>query len=281
MTKMRLRRIFAVSTGAGTDDVIFGAFMPGGTTMSKIKGLVQMHSDALIVNGVVAAAIEGWVLPVFDPDAATTMSALWDALVPKDRTDDVLDLDTGAADSASFYEGGAIVWEKVFDVGLQPKRVFHWHDYASFSYHNIKAQQDVETPFAEEWFAGFNVPIVIPRPIRVSQPSLLVFGVGSPLMDRTSATAPIAGLIENRWGQIKWIDHVMERAFLDLIGLTEGGAETPWEEASRLIAEHLDPMMLEADAGVFDPAIWFASGEVTMVHHVPGTIGKGMITTGR
>ncbi len=281
MTKMIARRIFATSVGAGTDDVIAGLFMPGDTTVSGIRGHVTMHSETRSVNEAIMAAVEGWILPISDPDAATTMAALWDALVPKDTPTDVLDLDTGASDSSPFFEGGEIVWEKVFDVGLQPRRIFHWHDMASLGRNNAVAWQDTESPFATEWVGAFGMNISVPRPIRVSVPSLCVFAVASPTMDRTSATTPVAGLAEQDWFQLKFIDHVTERAMLHLMGLTETGAETPFVEAAALLRAHLDPAMLESDAGVFVPVGWNVSGELSFVHHVPGTLPKGTLTGGR
>lgn len=281
MTKMVARRMFATSVSNDTDDVIAGLFMPGDTMVSNIRGHVDLHSTILSVNNVVLAAIEGWVLPISDPDAASTMSALWDALVPKDTALDAMDLDSGAADSTPFYEGGSIVWEKVFDVGLQPRRVFHWHDMFSLGRSIAVSQQDVETPFLQEWFAGKSVPIKIHRPIRVKVPSLLVFGIASPLLDQTSATSPIQGLAEEKWFQIKYIDHVTERAMLHLMGLTEAGAETPFVEAATLLRNHLDPAILESDAGTLVGTTWFASGELTFEHHVPGSMPKGTLTGGR
>ncbi len=280
-TTMRIRRQFATSVSAGTDDVIAGVFMPSDTVIGNIRGRVSLHSQILAVNNVVHAAVEGWILPVSDPDAATTMSALWDALVPKDTSVNALDLDTGAADATPFYEGGTILWEKVFDVGASPRRVFHMHDDFSLGHNNVVSQQDVESAFLQEWFAGKDFMINVPRTFRVTVPSLFVVGVASPVADRTSATTPIAGLAETDWAQIKYIDHVMERAVLDLLGVIEAGAETPWEEATALLRQHIDPLMLEADAGTFLGATWFTSGEIVADHTVPGIMAKSLITGGR
>ncbi len=82
-------------------------------------------------------------------------------------------------------------------------------------------------------------------------------------------------------GEVKYIDHVLEMAMMDLLGLTEAGAETPWEEASDLLRAYLDPSLLEPNAGTFVGTSWGAFGELTFDVVVPGRMPTRVLTGGR
>ncbi len=281
-TLLRARRPFGVTVIAtGSDTVIAGVWLPSGSILTRVQGIVKLNnSTALTLLQGAAVGLEGWVLPMDDPDNGVTMNALWDAEVPKDTGGDVLDLDSGGADASPFYEPGQITWEFLFEVGMQPRRIFHRHHIVS-PLDAILLRQDEETPFLEEYFAGFREKVDIRRSIRVANPSLVVFAVAVPDTLQTSATAPVAPLAEDEWGRVKYIDHVLEMAMMDLLGLTEAGAETPWEEASDLLRAYLDPSLLEPNAGTFVGTSWGAFGELTFDVVVPGRMPTRVLTGGR
>lgn len=235
----------------------------------------------LTLAQVVTYGLEGWILPVEDPDSVVTMNALWDSHVPKDTGTQTLDLDADAADSTPFYEPGHIAWEFMFDMGLQPRRLYHRHRILSAANGAIGFRQDEETPFIEHWFPGRVERVNVSRPTRVRSPSLVVFAVAAPLTTITSATAPTAAFAEADWGRIKFIDDVVEMAMIDLLGLHEAGAEKPWEDAALLLKEFLDPVVLEANAGTLQPKSWLASGELVFDVVVPGRMKQQVLTGGR
>jgi len=282
-TLLRARRVFAQSQiASGEDTVIAGVWMPSGSILTAVRGEVALTGPSeLLLGQVVAYGLEGWILPVEDPDSVVTMNALWDSHVPKDTGSNILDLDADAADSTVFYEPGMIAWEFLYDVGLQPKRILHRKKICSAANSLLGFRQDEETPFIEHWFPGSVERIDFRRGIRVQAPSLAVFAVGSPLTTSTSATSPVAALPEDEWGRIKYIDHVMEMAFMDLLGLVEAGAETPWEDAASLLRAYLDPLALEGNAGTFQPKSWLAAGELVFDVVVPGRMPMGVLTGGR
>ena len=115
------------------------------------------------------------------------------------------------------------------------------------------------------------------KPFFTRHPGLIAIGLSSPDTTLTSSTEAIAQCNEQDWGQLQFIDHTMERAMLSLIGLTEAGAETPWDEATRLLRRHLDPKVLETDAGAFVAATWRATGECRFDIAVQGTMPKSTI----
>ncbi len=280
-TRMIARRTFAVSVVAGADDVIAGAFLPSGSILNSVRGKVGMVSSTQLVGSVTLNALEGWILPVLDPDAAATMNAIFDALVPKDTTANTMDLDTAAADASAFHEPGLIAWEMVVDVGKVPRRIYHQHRVLNSAMGALVVARDPETPFLFEAIHGNVYDVNVGKRYRVTTPSVVVFAVAAPDTAATSATDAVAGIAENEWFQIKYIDHVLERAMISLFGLTEAGAESPWDEASQLLRKHLEPQMLEDNAGTFVGTNWSAAGEMIFDHTVVGRIGQGLISTGR
>ncbi len=281
-TRLISRRIFQRNVTAGGDSVMGGVWLPGGTVVNSVRGRISLSaSTERLLAQAVGYGIEGWILPVSDPDSVATMEAMWDALVPKDTMLSALDLDTAAADANPFYEPGATVWEKILDVGLRPRRIFHRHEIMTVSTNAMFIRQDVETPFTEHWFPKAVVNVDLNLRMRVNGPSLIVFACAAPDFAETNSTTPIAGLTEPEWLQIKFIDHVVERAMMSLLGLTEAGATTPWAEAVALLRTHLDPQILEADAGAFQGASWFTVGELVFDHTVVGSMDPKILTGGR
>jgi len=281
-TLLRARRPFGVSVIAtGTDSVVAGVWVPGGAIITGVQGEVKLNTTTEITMAQAAAVgLEGWILPMEDLDSSVTMNALWDSHVPKDTIADTFDLDTDAADAGSMYEPGLISWELMIDVGMTARRVYHRHEIVS-ALDAILIRQDTETPFIEHFFAGLKYRVDLRSSIRVRQGSLLVFGVGVPDTLETSATIPLQGFNEDEWGRIKFIDHVLEQAMMTLLGLTEAGAETPWEEAAQLLRRYLDPRLLELNAGTFVGVSWTAVGELVFDIVVPGRMSTKILTGGR
>lgn len=280
-TRMLARRTFERNIGAAADDVLSGIWLPAKTRVNSIRGYAACHVVAAQPIGVASmGAIEGWVLPVIDPDATSSMEVHWDTHVPKDTAAQTLDLDTGSQDSTPFFEPGETFWESIFDIGVQPRRIYHHHWMSTAAINSLAINRDPESPFLYEYIAGKTVRLGT-GPFRVLGPSLFVFGGASPVMGSTSASEAIAALAEEDWGQLQFIDHVLERAQLSLLGLTEATAETPWEEAAVLLRTYLDPAILEETAGVFLGVTWKMLGEIQIDLTVQGTMPKVMIDGGR
>lgn len=278
---MLARRTFQRQVVSGADDVLAGIWLPAKTRVNQVSGYAScVVSAPQTIGKAVGASIEGWVLPVDDPDATATMEVHWDTHVPKDTAVDVLDLDAIAQDTTPFWEPGELFWESIFDIGVQPRRVFHRHWLSTAVLNSVAVNRDPETPFLYEYTAGLTVPFGT-GPFRVDEPSLLVFGGAAPAMDATSASAAIAPLAEEDWGQLQFIDHVLERAQLHLLGLFEAGAETPFEEASALLRSYLDPAVFEETATTFAGVNWMMIGEMQVDLTVQGSLPKQLITTGR
>lgn len=280
MLRAIARRTTQIQVPAGGDQILFGISLPSGSVIHDIRAKISLIANSDVVRSVASmAAIEGWILPVHDPDAGNSLENLWDRLVPKDTDDGVLDIDTGAVDTSPFFEPGEVDLSAMFDVGVKPERLYHRHRLytmadALFSY------QDNQSTFLVKYFAGEKFMIHIGRRLRVRQPSVLVFALASPQMDDTTNVAPVS-LAEAEWPQVKYFGDMLKRALLDVLGVIEAGAETPWEEASALIQRYLDPDVYEEVAGSIEAMTWNAFCEATMDFSVEGELGKSTISTGR
>ncbi len=282
MLRMFARRSGQGACIVGTDEVMFGLSLPSDTVIHDIRAKISItntleHS----IQQACRYAVEGWILPVHDPDAASTFDTLWDTLVPKDTDVQTLDLDTGAADSTPFFEPGEADWSDLFDVGLRPERIYHRQKILTLpNGGSIFTHQDVETPFTVIWIPGDSIRIHIRRRLRVRQPSVVLFAIAAPQTDDTT-TVQESALAEAEWGQVKYMEHVLERAMLHVLGVVETGAETPWEEATAIIQKHLDPDVREDSAGRFTASSYEFVFEAMVDHSVVGTLEKHAVSTGR
>ncbi len=282
MIRMYARRQTQLTCPAGQDRVFFGLSLPSGSRINNVNIEVHLVSSSTNVQDRAAMyAVEGWILPVLDPDAATSFDVLWDNLVPKDTDVETMDLDTGATDATNFFEPGEPDLSDMFEVGLRPERIFHRNRLLTMAGGgSVFSFQDNQTPFQPNWIPGDRFDIRLKKNYGVSQPSVLLFAFASPNLDDTSTTVPSA-MAEAEWGQVKYIGHVLERAMLHVFGVVETGAETPWEEATALLKKHLEPDVFEQDGGAFVGQTFdvFAKGIVD--HSVEGTIRLGSVSTGR
>ncbi len=281
MIRMFARRLANRTINPGEDRVLVGLSLPSGSRVNNISIDVRLHQVLPIaIREVTMYAVEGWIVPVLDPDAATLLDTIWDQLVPKDTDVETIDLDTTSADSTPFYEPGEPDFSSLMDVGFRPERIYHRNRLLSIGNGSIFTFQDNQTPFLPQWIPGDSFRIRIRKNYAVRQPSVLMFAVANPSLDDTSAVS-LAAASEAEWGQTKYIGHVLERALLHLFGVTEAGAETPWEEATALLKKHLEPDVFEETAGTFDAAVWDCSMKAIIDHSVEGRLGQTSISTGR
>lgn len=281
MQRMFARRWSQTVVPAGADRALFGIALPSESRINdiKIKVNVNLTSGSIFpVNQAVGYALEMWILPVQDPDGNLSYDSMMDRLVPKDTDVQAMDLDTATTDSTPFWEPGEADWSKMLRVGLMPEKVYSRHKLLTYSNSNSKAF-DTETPFGPGFVPNDTVDIRVRKNYYIQQPSVLVLGMASPSFDDTTSTAQ-GHLTENEWGRVKYITEVLKMAQMDLFGLVETGAETPWEEATDLMQKHLQPDVFEETAAAFGNTSWTAFCEAMIDHSVIGQLGKAAISLG-
>lgn len=277
MIRMFAKRLGLVQVVGGSDKVVFGISLPSGSRINNISLNVKLWTEAMqAVGNVTAYAVEGWILPVIDPDAAVLYNSLWDQLVPKDTDVEIVDLDTNTLDTTPFYEPGEPDWSDLLEVGLRPERIYHRHRYLSFGQGSVFSVLDTTL----KYIPGDSFRIRIGKRYGIKNPSVLLFAVGMPSLDDTTSTE-VSALAEQKWGQVKYIGHVLERAMMHLFGIIEAGAETPWEQATALLKEHLEPDVHEENGGTFVSPTMTVLTEGIVDHSVEGRLADATISTGR
>lgn len=264
---------------AGEDEVIAGISLPSDSVLNGVGGQVHMIRDIVHLHGRASlSALQGYILPVLDPDAGASLQTIWDTLVPKDDDVDSIDLDTGAADSQSFYEPGELSMAEVLDLGLQPQRIYHREFLSTYASRSVTLG---ESPSADtfEFLGAVAHRFRITRRYRVSQPSVVLFAVGNAALDDTTGTEP-AALAENEWFRIKHIETMIEQALITLFGLTEAGATVTWDTAAALLRSYLEPDVFEETAGAWTTATLNTFTMATFDVSVPGTMDKITLGTG-
>lgn len=281
MIRMFARGLLNRSITTGTDGVVMGQSLPSGSRINNITAEMSF-SQRLFLNSqtVVAYGLEAYIIPLVDPDTVLTFDAIWDRFVPKDTDVETLDLDTAASDATPFFEPGEVDFGQMLHVGFRPERVYRRNRILTMANGSIMSTQDHESPFGPNWIPGDSFTINIKKNYFIEQPSVLVIGVANPSFDDTQ-TAMGSSLTEEKWPQVKYIGHVLERAMLHVFGLVETGAETPWEEATALLKEILEPDVREETAGTFLATAWDVTCRSMVDFSVEGELGKVALTSGR
>ncbi len=267
---------------AGVDKIIFGMTVPGDSVIHDIHADMSIHvdTDQNFATGTFYG-LEGYILPLMDPDAAISFQTLWDNLVPKDTDTQVIDLDTAAADATPFFEPGEADWAQVLDIGMRPEKIYgRYKMLTCVGQSLVTSTKDTESPFGLEGRYGDRFDLRVRKNYRVRQPSAVLFAIASPAMDDTTSTVE-AALEEDELPRIKYARQMLEMALMDLIGLTEAGAEVPWEDATDLLQKHLEPDVFEETA-----AAWFSPQlsvfcDAKLRHSVVGSLSVKTLSTGR
>ncbi len=287
MLRMTARRHWGLAVQGGADTVVFGLTLPSGSVVHNVSGMLAF------INGTLAGdvnlydmteafwiGVEGWVLPIDDPDAQATYDELWDRYVPKDTDSDVLDLDTAGQDVAPFFEPGELAFANLFDVGVQPRKVFSQQVLmTSVSGALWKGQPIVVARDIPLYVPGGQMGLKIGRPFRTgSRPMVLVYAFGSPDMDDTSAVVPTI-LSEQQLPQVKYMEDTLTRALLDQMNIVAG---EPWDAASALLKKHLNPDVYEMSSNGFPTSSeWAVFGHARVDHSVTGQMRISNVSTGR
>ncbi len=279
MIRMYARRTFGISVTAGGDLVMFGIGLPSGTVVHSTRLSMELVTgNALLRDEAAGYAVEGWVLPVLDPDAVVSLDTVWDTLVPKDTDVQTLDMDTTAVDATNFWEPGEADFSALLNLGLRPDRIFERSRIISFG--SPGSPLFIDSTDLVSYFAKDSFLSKIKKGFRVEQPSVMVFACASPAMDDV-VTAIGNVPKENEWGRIKYIGQVVGQMMIDLLGLTEAGAESPWEEATSLIQEYLEPNVYETGGPTHEAKGWTVFGQAMIDLSVVGEIEKITLSTGR
>lgn len=252
------RHIIAEKDVGGNDsEVLSHAPLPGECVQNNVWGEVHVvNNDGFFLDGAMVYGADGFVVPHPDPDTVDSVDDLWDRLISVDvgvaaGVGGELNLDTTGAATGAQFEIGELNLNNIIDMAVYNDD-HHW-----FKYRKILSFANTPTGF--HWVTG-GVSTFSPtdlfkvrsrRNIAVEVMSESLFGVTIPALTGTTSSQ-VGSPTTKEWFMQKYLEVVLEQAWMHLVGLSETGAETPWEDAALFLEILLEPPPHEADA-----AAWF------------------------
>lgn len=262
-----------------TDKVIASTFLPAGGSLNGVR--LTVEGTALTSQSVLIAnlyGLTGFVVPLLDPDAAQTMDAIWDAQIPKDveMSAGSYDLDSVATDTASEFEIGEVDVSGMLDANAGPLELLQIRQLLTFAGNGAKG---FESGTPDTWLPTFRHVLNLKRKARVDVHSVVMFAFSAPqLGDTTTTVGTVPG--ETHMTLIQYITEALRLAAVDLIGLTEAGAESPYSDALAAIATFIEPDAVEVTGGAFGAPSWNVFAKATFDLTVPGSFAlNGPITS--
>lgn len=265
-----MRRVAIIQVATGADMVFAGFPMPPGSKLVQVRGKVSVAPSArLAIEEFVAYGCSGFVVPVLDPDAASSQQTIWDVIVPKDDAvgSDVLDLDTSSADSSPEFAVGSVDLNAVLGIEDGYQEIYRRRQFMSYGSHPMAHHLDT-THF---YWPAEQFNIKVSQPIGTDRFAMALFGFSSPTLGEstTEPTAPSKA----EWGMMMFLDSTLEDMSKQILGLTEAGAETPYDTAATFLAKLLEPIILEQAARATDSIgiIWDVNAVMMAQVHMPGS----------
>lgn len=277
---MRLfgRRISQRTIVGGTDQVLVGYPIPTDGVLNNVH--LEVHvigPDGSNFQSMGMYGIDGFVIPALDPDSGQTYQSIWDAQVPKDKNFVAgdLDLDTIAADTTPLFEIGTPNLSGIINMAAgNIQRIFKrrkWMSLANGSFYTP------DTAGTDARVAIDHFTTQVRKNVRVPGPSVVLFGMSLPDTLQTTTTEPTIPA-EAEWLLLMYLEVVLEQAFMSLAGLTETGAESPYEESMAFIAELVEESVFEATAGSFVGNTYVVYTIATFDISVPGKVAVGAVS---
>ena len=117
------------------------------------------------------------------------------------------------------------------------------------------------------------------RRMRAEQHAVAMLGLSVPALDDTTTVVWNTDT-EAEWMQRKYLEMVLEQAWIDLVGLSETGAESPWVDASILLEEFLEPTVVEEVTAAWTPQALECFTACTWDISVPGRLDVKTLSLG-
>lgn len=255
---------------AGTDEVIGHAPIPSDCTLNNVWCETHVVATGGVdVKEVAMYGVDGRLIPDRDPGDAVDLTAQWDLQVQKDEDvgAGVFSIDPGSSETSPLFEPGEPNLAAIMDIALDEKVEF---------YKRRKLISFISTPRGfidgtpDVYLPGDVFKFHAKRNMRAEVHSNAILSFSNPSLDDVTTTAANSFNTEAKWMQMKYFEVVLEQSWMELMGLTEAGSETPWEEAALLVEEVLEPTVIEETAGSFQDAAYNVFCSMTFDITVPG-----------
>lgn len=257
-----------VVVAAGADQVIGGAAIPSDSKLNGVMGQVHLQTSRQSILTSCLYGCDGRVLVHTDPDSPVSYNTIWDQQVDKDVDVSVGIVDIGeVTDSTPFFEPGEPNVNQIAGMSISnDERFFRRRKMISF----MTSPRGFLDGTPDTYMPGDVFPVRVNKGIGVRDWSVAMLAVASPSMDDVTTTSWLTPTAEAEWMQAKYLEVVLEQAWMELVGLTETGAETPWEDAALEVEEILEPTVVEVTAGAFSAPQLDVWANLTWDITVPG-----------
>ena len=251
---------------ADADEIIGVVWLPAGSSLNNVHMSVDVIGTSIDVVKAALYGIDMYVLPVLDPDTTITPDAIWDNQVPKDDAvgSNVLDLDTAAADDDPVFEPGDPSIEKLIGMTTAPTRIFRRRRILTFA----KRASGFIAGTPNTYIPAEHFATKIGKKVRVENHSIALLGFSSPKTTITDTTF-LAVDTNKDWAMLQYLQETAKDMLKQLVGLTEAGAETPYEDAASFISRWMEDFV-EEDTDAFIAQSWRVFADLSFDVTVPG-----------
>lgn len=266
----------------GSDQVVGHVGLPAMGKLLNVWGAVDIWQPAAVpITDLQAYAIRGAILDIGDTDNAITVDGLWDAIMPKDQplgstaATQQIDFERTTASTPEFDDFGEV---DVFAIwGVKSPATEIWDASGVLTYASSPSGFDIGAPITYHPRAAFNTRVK--RKYQVDSHSYGMFAVGNPDIAGETATIPVV-VNDEEWFMLGFLEYVLEQAWVQIIGLTEAGAESPYDLLTQFIERMVEPQVVLETSLDFATDELMAYGQHTWEIQVPGRPSFGVVSSG-
>lgn len=230
--RMDMDRVASVVVAPGSDSALCAWPVPSETTVLGVKGKILINGDAQVDwKRVWGYAVDGFFMEINDDLLSTAVDAIFDAVVPKYVATLGFDIDEEGATSAPGYEPGEIRNDLLGGADA-PEHIYQHRDIRGL----IDSMGPMVITEHTDWayLPVDKLSIIRKGAKRADGMSALAFAYSSPSMDGLTTENKLmpnfGGTVHSEWLWLKYLDQVLELAMVEMLGLTELGAESPYED---------------------------------------------------
>lgn len=263
-----------------TDEVIGWMPVPANSRVDQVWFDLNVVTASLAFSSAVMWGLGGVVVAMDDPASVDSYEDVWDIMVMKDNVyvADVLDLDTADADIVSRpqVEAGHGQVHNIFGEELLGNTQFFMQsEIASFAKSPVGFESATPDTFHPAYQRKYHLPIGV----RVDRPSVALLGFSAQDLDIEDATMDETPE-EAQWIILQFLEDFLQQMWIDIMGLTETGAETPYVDVTTFVAEILEGSLLEDTAGGWGNISWTVHAKTTWQMTVPGSKNITSLSSG-
>lgn len=272
---LHLKRWFNGGAVAGTDQGLCSFPIPDSCRLVQQQGEFKILTESAVdISDAAVYGVQAWLLQSDTPSTDfLDHDVLWDSFVPKPVAGSAAILDiSSAADTTAAQEPGQVSITQIFDQEvLSPERIF--------SREKIIAFGDAPIGFLpgspNTWIPTDSFMVKSNKSFRAGGGDMgLVYGLSSPdlagIATGDDDIIDAFGTATDGFYVMKYINQFLDKALVELVGLTEAGAESPYEDIMQWLIVMLERASERSGTGAFTAVTWSCLGKMTCGVWVPG-----------